>query len=173
MANSREVNNALVLASGALFVGVLAPGLAARLAEALRPFIERPHAFSLDAATLGMTLQALLAALGWAVLPAVLLFLVAALASGLVQHGPIWSVAPLAPKLERISPVAGAKRLFALRSLVEFAKGVVKIVLVGAAAVVGCGRPRRASSGRPGSRRGRSSRCCTRSRSASWWASPR
>jgi flagellar biosynthetic protein FlhB len=115
---------------------VLAPGLAARLAEALRPFMERPHAFSLDAATLGMTLQALLAALGWAVLPAVLLFLVAALAGGLVQHGPIWSVAGLAPKLERISPVAGAKRLFALRSLVEFAKGVVKIVLVGAAAVV-------------------------------------
>lgn len=44
VANSREVNNALVLASGALFVGVLAPGMAARLAEALRPFIERPHA---------------------------------------------------------------------------------------------------------------------------------
>jgi len=53
-----------------------------------------------------------------------------------VQHGPIWSAAPLAPKLERISPAAGAKRLFALRSLVEFAKGVLKIVLVGAAAVV-------------------------------------
>jgi flagellar biosynthesis protein FlhB len=136
VANSREVNNALVLASGALFVGVLAPGMAARLAEALRPFIERPHAFAVDAGTLGMTLQALLAALGWAVLPAVLLFLVAALASGLVQHGPIWSAAPLAPKLERISPAAGAKRLFALRSLVEFAKGVLKIVLVGAAAVV-------------------------------------
>ena len=136
VANSREVNNALVLASGALFVGVLAPGLAMRLAEALRPFVERPHAFPLDAATLGLTLQALLSALAWAMLPAALLFVGAALASGLVQHGWIWSAAPLAPKLERVSPIAGAKRMFSLRSLVEFGKGLLKIVLVGAAAVV-------------------------------------
>ena len=52
----------------------------------------------------------------------------AALAGGLIQNGPILSAAPLAPKLERISPLAGAKRLFSLRSLVEFAKGLVKIV---------------------------------------------
>ena len=136
VASSREVNHALVLASGGLFIGVLAPGLAVRLAEVLRPFIERPHAFPIDAAALGPTLRALLAALGWAVLPAVLLFVVAALASGLIQHGPIWSAAPLAPKLERVSPTAGAKRLFSLRSLVEFAKNLVKIILVGAAAVV-------------------------------------
>ena len=136
VASSREVNHALVLASGALFVGVLAPGLALRLTEALRPFIERPHALAIDAAALGPTFKALVAALGWAALPAALLFVGAALASGLIQHGPIWSAAPLAPKLERISPTAGAKRLFALRSLVEFGKGVVKIVLVGAAAIV-------------------------------------
>ena len=136
VASSREVNHALVLASGALFIGVLAPDLAVRLAEALRPFIERPHAFPSDAGTLGLTLQALLAALAWAVLPAVLLFVGAALASGLIQHGPIWSAAPLAPKLERISPMAGARRLFSLRSLVEFTKNLVKVVLVGAAAAV-------------------------------------
>jgi flagellar biosynthetic protein FlhB len=69
-------------------------------------------------------------------LPAALLFVGAALASGLVQHGWIWSAAPLAPKLERVSPIAGAKRMFSLRSLVEFGKGLLKIVLVGAAAVV-------------------------------------
>ena len=125
-----------MLASGALFVGVLAPGVALRLAEALRPFIERPHAFALDAADLAPTLHGLLGALAWILLPAVLLFLGAALASGLIQHGPVWSAAPLAPKLERVSPTAGAKRLFSLRSLVEFAKGLVKIVLVGAAAAV-------------------------------------
>jgi flagellar biosynthetic protein FlhB len=125
-----------VLASGALFIGVLAPDLAVRLAEALRPFIDRPHAFPTDAATLGLTPRTLLATLGWAMLPAVLLFVIAALASGVIQHGPIWSAAPLAPKLERVSPTAGAKRLFALRSLVEFAKNLLKLVLVGAAAVV-------------------------------------
>jgi flagellar biosynthesis protein FlhB len=136
VASSREVNHALLLGSGALFVGALAPGIAMRLAEALRPFIERPHAFALDAADLAPTLYGLLGALGWILLPAVLMFLGAALASGMIQHGPVWSAAPLAPKLERVSPTAGARRLFSLRSLVEFAKGLVKIVLVGAAAAV-------------------------------------
>jgi flagellar biosynthesis protein FlhB len=136
VASSREVNHALVLASGALFVGGLAPSIAMRLAEALRPFVERPHTFALDAGDLAPMLQALLGALGWNLLPAVLLFLGAALASGIIQHGPVWSAAPLAPKLERVSPTAGARRLFSLRSLVEFAKGLVKIVLVGAAAAV-------------------------------------
>jgi flagellar biosynthetic protein FlhB len=82
VASSREVNHALLLGSGALFVGALAPGVAVRLAEALRPFIERPHAFALDAADLAPTLHGLLGALGWILLPAVLLFLGAALASG-------------------------------------------------------------------------------------------
>jgi flagellar biosynthetic protein FlhB len=129
VASSREVNNALVLASGALFVGVLAPDGTARLTQALRPFLERPHAFALDAAALSTALQALLGALGWILLPAVLLFLGAALASGLIQHGPIWRGAARA-EARRISPAAGAKRLFSLRSLVEFGKSLVKIILV-------------------------------------------
>ena len=39
------------------------------------------------------------------------------------------------PKPERVSPLAGAKRLFSLKSLVEFGKGVAKITMVGALAV--------------------------------------
>jgi flagellar biosynthetic protein FlhB len=38
----------------------------------------------------------------------------------------------LAPKLERISLGSGARRLFSLRSLVEFAKGLAKIAIVAA-----------------------------------------
>ena len=98
--------------------------------------IERPHTVSTEGTALGLTHEALPTARGWAVLAAALLFVVAALASGLIQHAPLWSAAPLAPKLERISPMAGAKRLFALRSLVEFGKGLGKIVPVAAAAVV-------------------------------------
>ena len=134
VASSREVNNALMLASGALFVGALAPSVAERLVATMRPFLERPHAIALDA--LGPPLKALLGALGQALAPAALLFVLAALASGLIQHGPLWTAKPLAPKLERISPVAGARRLFALRALVEFGKGLLKIVLVGAAALL-------------------------------------
>ena len=40
---------------------------------------------------------------------------------------------PLQPKLERISPLAGAKRLFSGRSLFEFGKSLAKLALVGTA----------------------------------------
>jgi flagellar biosynthetic protein FlhB len=135
VASSREVNHALILAAGALLVGALAPALVGGVAATLRPLLARPHSFAITPADLDRLLAALLGDLGSALLLPALLLVGAALAGGLIQHGPLLSAAPLAPKLERISPGAGAKRLFSLRSLVEFAKSVLKIALVGAAAV--------------------------------------
>jgi flagellar biosynthetic protein FlhB len=53
----------------------------------------------------------------------------------IVQHGPLWTAEPLAPKLSRISPLAGAKRLFSKQSLLQVAKGVMKLVIVGGAVI--------------------------------------
>jgi len=135
VASSREVNHALILAAGALLIGALAPALAGAVAVALRPLLARPHSFALTPADLDRLLAGMLGELVAALLLPALLLVAAALAGGLIQHGPLLSAEPLAPKLERISPLAGARRLFALRSLVEFAKGVLKIALVAAAGV--------------------------------------
>lgn len=135
VASSREVNHALMLAAGAFLIAVLAPVMAAGVTRALRPLLERPHLIATGPADLGGLLAALLGELGATLLFAALLLFGVALATGLIQNGLIFSAAPLAPKLERISPVAGARRLFALRSLLEFLKGLLKIVLVAAAGV--------------------------------------
>jgi flagellar biosynthesis protein FlhB len=135
VASSREVNHLLLLAAGSLFVALLAADMAVHLAGSLRPFLAAPHAMASDPGQLGRTLARLLQDVGAAALLPGLLFLIAALATGLVQNGPLWSATPLAPKLERISPLAGAKRLFSTRSLLEFAKGLLKITLVAAAGV--------------------------------------
>lgn len=133
VASSREVNHFLLLAAGTLFLAVLATGTALQLAATLRPFLAAPHAIAIDPPQLGLMLARLLGETGGALLLPALLFLMAALAAGLVQNGLNWSATPLAPKIERISPLAGAKRLFSTRSLLEFAKGLLKITLVGAA----------------------------------------
>ncbi len=134
VASSREVNHALMLGAGALLVGVLAPAIAGDLGQALRRLLERPQEFA--PAELHRAMAALLGEVGGALLSGALLLVGAALASGLLQNGLIVSTEPLAPKLERISPLAGAKRLFSLRSLIEFGKGVLKIALVAATAVL-------------------------------------
>jgi flagellar biosynthetic protein FlhB len=135
VASSREVNHALMLGAGALLVGILAPRVAGDLAAALRRLLEQPHEIQLTALELDRVLAALLGEVGGTLLLAGLLLVGAALASGLIQNGLILSAEPLVPKLERISPMTGAKRLFSLRSLIEFGKGLAKIALVGAAGV--------------------------------------
>ncbi len=50
----------------------------------------------------------------------------------MIQHRLVWSAEALTPKLSKISPLAGAKRLFSKQALVNFLKGLLKLTLVGA-----------------------------------------
>lgn len=51
----------------------------------------------------------------------------------LVQIGPIFSIHPILPKLDRLNPAQGLKRLFSLPHLVEAAKAVIKTLVLGSA----------------------------------------
>lgn len=68
------------------------------------------------------------------VLPIMLVLSVVAILANYVQTGFIWSVEPLAPKASKIDPMQGMKRIFSKRSMVEMAKSLAKIIIVGWAA---------------------------------------
>lgn len=51
----------------------------------------------------------------------------------ITMRGVVFSVEPLKPDIKRINPSEGFKRIFSMRSFVEFLKGVVKVVLLGLA----------------------------------------
>ncbi len=51
----------------------------------------------------------------------------------MVQHRPMWTTEPLIPKPERLSPMAGFKRIFGKEAMVQFLKGLFKMGIVGAA----------------------------------------
>jgi len=61
-----------------------------------------------------------------------LLLSLAAIAGNMIQHRLVWSVEALKPKLHKISPAAGLKRLFSKQALANFFKGLAKLVLIGA-----------------------------------------
>ncbi len=63
--------------------------------------------------------------------PLFLTLVVVAVLSNLFQTGPIFSLHPLVPDLERINPASGLKRIFALRTLFEAAKSIVKLAILG------------------------------------------
>ncbi len=136
VATSRELNNALMISAAAAFVALLTPNIANDLSRILVPFISAPHGFVITIEDLRLTTFELLGSVGSTLILPGLLFVAAALISSLVQNGLVVSAEPLKPKLEKLSPISGAKRIFSLKSLVEFIKGLFKISLIGAAAVV-------------------------------------
>jgi type III secretion protein U len=100
-----------------------------QLLDAVTADSTRPFAESVPQA-IGLALDVLLTT-GLTVAAVVLLSVIAA---GLAATGgPVFSFDLVKPKLERISPVQGAKRIFSLRNLVEFAKGAAKLIVLAVA----------------------------------------
>jgi flagellar biosynthetic protein FlhB len=72
--------------------------------------------------------------LGAAFLPVfavIFLLLFFAIAGWMLQTGPVFNMGLLQPKWERLSPIAGIKKLFSVNSLVELIKSIVKLILIG------------------------------------------
>lgn len=64
--------------------------------------------------------------------PLLIGLMVCAVASNLLQTGPVFSTHPIKPDFTRLNPATGLKRIFAFRSLFELVKMLIKITLVGA-----------------------------------------
>ncbi len=72
---------------------------------------------------------------GWAVLltllPLAIVVVVATvLSAAVIMGGPVFSSEPIKPKFENINPVKGLQRIVSMRNVVEFAKGLVKLLLL-------------------------------------------
>jgi flagellar biosynthetic protein FlhB len=61
-----------------------------------------------------------------------LMLMLAAVAGNVVQHRFVWSGETLKPKLSKISVVSGAKRIFGKQAAANFAKGLFKVLALGA-----------------------------------------
>lgn len=135
VANSREVNNLLMLGVFSLSVLMFAKPAAIALWGVSMPFIEQPDQVSADFEHLVHMAWKLLGVLLLAGAVPLVLSLIAAIGAGYLQFGLIWSVDAIMPKLDKISPLSGMKRLFSARSLAEFVRGLLKIAVVGAVAM--------------------------------------
>ena len=131
VASSKEINHWFMILGGTLFVIMLAPSTLRHIEGAMVRFIESPHEMSVDGSGLSGAVNAALSDVGLALLMPLGILMVLALFSGFVQHGVLFSAEQLMPKLDKILPIAGFKRLFSMKAIVELVKGVLKIVVVG------------------------------------------
>ena len=128
---SQEVNTWFVIAGAALVLSTFSGTMGGALTATMRGIIANAHNISMD----GPALPRLFEKIGVEIIAAVavpfLLLMLAALGGNMIQHRLVWSVEALTPKLAKISPAAGFKRLFGKEALANFAKGLVKLLLVG------------------------------------------
>ena len=130
VAKSQEVTHWFMILAFALLAGVFAESMTGGLARSLTRFIEMPHAIRIDQGQAAELLQETLGDLATVMFLPFLVTVLAALFSGFVQHGLVFSTEPITPKWEKLSLVKGMKRLFSSRTLFEFIKGLLKISIV-------------------------------------------
>ena len=131
VAKSQEVVTWFMLLGSAVIFAMMAPSTAASLMGSLKVIIMNADQFELGGAGFGAFFNNLaLALLGTVLIPLAVLSS-CAVAANLIQHRPLLSAEPITPKFSKISPLAGAKRLFSSESLVNFGKGLLKISIVG------------------------------------------
>jgi flagellar biosynthetic protein FlhB len=133
---SQEVNAWFVLAAAALILLSFAGPMSTQLTVIFRGVLENSWRFPADGGGLMRIFRELSLETLAAVAIPFLLMMLAALGGNAIQHRLVWSTESLAPKLSKISPLAGAKRLFSKQSVANFVKGLLKLAVVGAVATM-------------------------------------
>jgi flagellar biosynthetic protein FlhB len=131
VAKSREITTAVLLLISFAFFKYMGPFMWRELNISIRAILEQiPNAAQFDAAFAGYILLLGLRALAVVTLPILGAVFVASFAAEVLQTGFVMAADPLAPKLERISPLEGFKRIFSMQGLVETVKSILKIIIV-------------------------------------------
>jgi len=128
---SQEVNTWFVLAGSALVLMAFSGPMGMDLASTLRGIVANSFAYKVEGGDLIRLAQKICMEVMAAVALPILLLALAALCGNIIQHRLIWSVQAIEPKFSKISPLAGAKRLFSKQALANFVKGLLKLALVG------------------------------------------
>src|SRR4029078_7478459 len=128
---SQEVNTWFVIAGATLvLMGVSGP-MSRDLTATMRGVIANSYNISVDGPALPRLFQKIRGEMGAAMAVPFLVLILAAIGDNVIQHRLVWSYQTLAPKLSKISPLAGLKRIFSKQALANLTKGLVKLAVVG------------------------------------------
>ncbi|MBU8537682.1 EscU/YscU/HrcU family type III secretion system export apparatus switch protein [Falsiroseomonas tokyonensis] len=128
VAMSREAVGWAALAGGTLAAMLALPVTGSEMLRAMRATLERGHALEMTDTVLRLSGHGLMA-----VLPVAAAAGFGAVAATLLQTGGLVTAKNMAPRLDKISPWAGLKRLVSPESAVELLRNLLKLGLVGVA----------------------------------------
>lgn len=136
VAKSQDFNGALILIAGAWVMSFMGPYMVNTVYAQMQysfgqlltsPMILRPLTKASFDALFSGVLQSML----WLMLPFMLSVAVMGIMSNLIQVRPLFTVQAVFPKLDKLNPLNGFKRLFSMRSIIEVVKALIKMSVIG------------------------------------------
>lgn len=132
VAFSREITSFLLFVVLALMIVWFIPGYTKNALDFLTRFIASPHDVMLSYQNINEFLFDVISTAGLIFVTPIAATIFVALFSSFIQNGVVISAEPLMPKLDKLSLLKGIKRMFSLKSFMEFIKGLLKISIIAA-----------------------------------------
>lgn len=128
---SREMNNWVMLLGGTIVMGAMGGSFMGELTGLFKLLIENSYQLHGASGGLGYVLSELFVSTAKIISVPILFLLIAGFLSPFVQIGALFSPESIKPSIEKISIAKGFTRMFSMRSLFEFFKGLLKITIIG------------------------------------------
>ncbi len=136
IARSTDLNSALLLLGGLIGLRIFGPQMIGSLHETMR----RNLSMTESSADLALDLATIVPQIGMLILgaagPVLVVLILLAVASNLLQVGFIFTTEPLTPKLDKLNPINGVQRIFSSRTAMQLVMNLFKLGVVTAVAVV-------------------------------------
>lgn len=132
---SKELGTAAVLLSAALGLMMVGDSLGLAMARLFERNFQVDRAALFDPEAMMPALRDSLLGLLWPLLGFFAIVLVAALVGNSLLGGVNFSSQAMLPKLDRMSPMKGFKRMFGMQALVELLKSIAKVVFIATLAI--------------------------------------
>jgi flagellar biosynthetic protein FlhB len=131
VAKSLELNSFVAILT---FLGVMViwgKAIFVRLLQIMQEMLGHAHQVNFEIEHVFSYVGTLLVDLGTLFAPLFAVLIAVVALTNVLQTGPVFSFFPLKPDLQRLNPVAGFKRVFSSRLLIEALKSTLKILLFG------------------------------------------
>lgn len=131
VAKSQEVNHFFMLMAIATVVALSMPGLMLEIYNLFGAILTDAGALRMSDGDLTPLMWQIAKVMAAALIPSLVLFVAFGYFGAVIQVGPLIATDAIKPKLSKISPLKGLKKLFSLKSFVDFLKSFAKMVVVG------------------------------------------
>ncbi|MEW5953964.1 MAG: flagellar biosynthesis protein FlhB [Bacillota bacterium] len=133
VAKSKDLSAALILlAAVALFFALREPSSMAMQQQLAQYFANCLH-YQLPPESMPAVVIDFIKFAGILLAPVLLLCVTVAFLADILQVGFLFAPEAIKPKLERLNPLEGFKRMFSVKALVELVKSILKVIIVAAA----------------------------------------